>query len=73
MKDHQQEFLRTMPHEPRYQVMPWSESGHCCFGSTVVDTTSLEVLDTGYILVNRIVCECFEHDDAVRIAEELNR
>lgn len=46
----------------RYVVRRESESGHCCFGATVIDTAS----------EGANVCECFEVGDAERIARALN-
>lgn len=46
----------------RYVVLSGSESKHCCFSATVVDTES----------DNSTVCECFDGDEADRIAAALN-
>jgi hypothetical protein len=52
----------------RYKVVDGSQSGHCCFDATVVDTTK----PTGYRDHCEPMCECFERADAERIAAALN-
>lgn len=53
----------------RYQVVRESQSGHCCFVATVVDTaTPLEWPEGEF----KSVCECFELKDARKIAKALN-
>lgn len=70
------------PHrdQPRYQVVPESQSGHCCFEATVVDATRPDLRSTdgkhyqdsdGYLRYKQ-VCECFDLEDAKRIAAALN-
>lgn len=58
----------------RYQVIPGSQSCHCCFDYTVIDTTRPSWFDErpgrGQKYVE--VCECFEKEDADRIAAALN-
>lgn len=46
----------------RYVVVSGSESGHCCFEFTVVDTQE-----------ETTVCECFDEVSAVKIADALNK
>lgn len=63
----------------RFIVVDGSESGHCCFVATVVDTTApLMILGkpdqnprTGMPRYDS-VCECFDHADAERICSALN-
>lgn len=50
----------------RYKVIKGSESGHCCFEATVVDT---HVQTLGH---DDWVCECFDLPRAHQIAEALN-
>jgi hypothetical protein len=50
----------------RYQVVKGSESGHCCFEATVIDTEK-EVLGHP-----DWVCECFDPPRAHAIADALN-
>jgi hypothetical protein len=50
----------------RYKVVQGSESGHCCFDATVIDTLFSEGSD------NHLVCECFEVEQANLIAKLLN-
>lgn len=45
----------------RYAVKLGSESSHCCFAATVVDTTT-----------DRGICECFDEKDAKEICSALN-
>lgn len=47
----------------RYKVIWGSESGHCCFEATVVDTFCDEPV---------LVCECFNMENAQKIADLLN-
>lgn len=51
----------------RYKVVNESQSNHCCFQATVVDTTKYS--SPGQF---KEVCECFEEEDAKRICEALN-
>lgn len=46
----------------RYRVIEGSQSSHCCFEWTVIDTY------VGF----EAVCECFDEADAKMIAEALN-
>lgn len=57
----------------RYKVVEGSQSAHCCFGATVVDTTR-PVMIGGNQYNNEFeeVCECFDRADADRIAAALN-
>ena len=53
----------------RYKVVAGSDSCHCCFEHTVVDTRS----NTGYEpKPHSTVCETFNEEDATRIAMALN-
>lgn len=52
----------------RYIVVDGSVSAHCCFQASVLDTHEPDE----FIHKNgRVVCECFEVDDANRIARAL--
>ncbi|MNL08041.1 hypothetical protein D3C87_1287450 [compost metagenome] len=53
----------------RYQVVDGSESAHCCFEATVVDTHTPHPV---YRDQHAWVCECFERVDAEKIASALN-
>ena len=61
----------------RYVVVDGSTSAHCCFVATVVDTDRPEMIggeqweDEG-VPQYEAVCECFEPEDAERIAAALN-
>jgi hypothetical protein len=62
----------------KYQIFEGSQSTHCCFDATVVDTTKPEMVggeqykgEDGQ-LHYKAICECFNRDDAVRICEALN-
>ena len=62
----------------RYKVIDGSNSGHCCFVSTVVDTLRPLIIhgkpyhnDDGGPQFET-VCECFEAEDAKKIAAALN-
>ncbi len=53
----------------RYKVIEGSQSCHCCFEWTVVDTSrSMEYTESGY----PAVCECFDRADAEEICIALN-
>ena len=52
----------------RYQVVKGSESGHCCFEATVVDTH--KKCSGGHH--DDWVCECFNLSQAHQIADALN-
>lgn len=60
------------PMEPRFQVIGESTSGHCCFESTVIDTSKRADYSNEKDVWYEHVCECFEHEDALRIAKLLN-
>jgi hypothetical protein len=57
----------------RFKVTNESQSGHCCFGFTVVDTTK-PVMYHGKHYKGRFetLCECFEEDSANLICKALN-
>lgn len=57
----------------KYQVVEGSESAHCCFGFTVVDTEQ-PLVRSGVIFAGRFVsvCECFEKKEADLICAALN-
>lgn len=57
----------------RYIVVRGSQSMHCCFGATVVDTTR-PVMIGGEQYEGQFepLCECFDKADAERIAVALN-
>lgn len=53
----------------RYQVVPESRSGHCCFVATVVDTSKPLEWPKGEF---ESVGECFTKADAEKVARALN-
>lgn len=53
----------------RYEAIEGSQSGHCCFEGTVVDTTRKNSVHHDLF---KIVCECFDFADAEEIARALN-
>jgi hypothetical protein len=55
----------------RYRVVKGSESGHCCFEATVVDTEKEEGVG-GYDGQPDLVCECFDLSRAHTIADAMN-
>lgn len=59
----------------RYIVVDGSDTGHCCFDATVLDTTKPQLSGDGRVLPGRYeqVCECFEREAADMIADALNR
>lgn len=57
----------------RYVVVAGSQSAHCCFGASVVDTTRPYMIagkQWGNLFEE--VCECFYEADAEAIAHALN-
>lgn len=61
----------------RYIVVEGSQSGHCCFDATVVDTSRPVVYNETPYAPNGVqryepVCECFDNEDARAIADALN-
>lgn len=61
-----------MTGEGRYRVVNQSESAHCCFEATVVDTSRPQNYVDGDRQTYEAVCECFEMADAELIATALN-
>lgn len=63
----------------RYEVRDGSQSGHCCFESTVVDTEEPSMANGEQLDDDDdnprfdSVCECFNKDDAEKIAVALNQ
>lgn len=53
----------------RYKVVEGSETGHCCFGATVVDTHAPR---HGWEGKFDWVCECYGLKDAQKITDALN-
>jgi hypothetical protein len=57
----------------RYKVVEGSQSDHCCFYWTVVDTTRPVVIgETHWKGMYEAVCECFKWEDADNICASLN-
>lgn len=65
--------MTTQKKQPRYKVVGGSQSAHCCFTATVVDTYNPVIID-GEHYENQFaqVCECFDLEDAEKIADALN-
>lgn len=53
----------------RYQLREGSQSAHCCFAFTVVDTHQPEKYGDARFMV---VCECFDRSEADLIVSCLN-
>jgi hypothetical protein len=51
----------------RYLTIEGSQSCHCCFRWTIVDTYQPKIYHKW-----PSVCECYEHEDARRIEHALN-
>ena len=63
------------PKQPkkRFKIVDGSQSYHCCFAYTVVDTSRPEVVGgVQYKGQFNAVCECFERTDARLICDALN-
>ncbi len=57
----------------RYKVVEGSQSAHCCFDATIVDTTrSVMIGGKQYEGQFEAVCECFSKEAANMIAAALN-
>lgn len=57
----------------RFKIVEGSQSGHCCFGLTIVDTTRPKMIGgKQYRDEFESVCECFEDVDASMIVAALN-
>ena len=62
---------------PRYKVVEGSSSNHCCFEFTVIDTqllvsTGFGVGVDGITHGPKVMCECFEQEQAETICRALN-
>lgn len=57
----------------RYKIVEGSQSGHCCFDWTIVDTTD-PVMMHGHQYEGQFepVCECFNEEDAQLVVDALN-
>lgn len=57
----------------RFKVVTKSQSGHCCFEYTIVDTSKPYTIGgEQYSGMFEEVCECLEEDDARMICDALN-
>jgi hypothetical protein len=61
----------------RYRVVEGSQSGHCCFDFTVVDTERPEIIGGKPYVVDGVphyesICECLEREQADLIVNALN-
>jgi len=58
----------------RYKVVDGSQSVHCCFSATVVDTTRPLMIGGEQWKDEFVqVCECLDREDAELIATALNK
>lgn len=59
----------------RYKVIEGSQSYHCCFCATIVDTTKPLEQFEGYDGIPEFdsVCECFDIETAEMICAALNK
>ena len=57
----------------RYRVEEGSQSAHCCFVATVVDTKNVTFINDEGTKIYETVCECFTISDAAKIATALNK
>jgi hypothetical protein len=63
----------------RYAIYEGSQSAHCCFDATVVDTTKPDIIDGKHYRDGEdgqfhyeAVCECFSKEDAELVCRALN-
>lgn len=65
--------MRSVQMSDKYKVVGGSQSAHCCFETTVIDTTKPEMIDgKHYNNEYAAICECFEVTDAEDIVNALN-
>lgn len=73
--DTRDESLAHDSKKVRFIVIKGSESAHCCFQATVIDTKEGKVIHSeGYELNywDYTVCETFSIEDAIMICDALN-
>lgn len=62
----------------RYAIYGGSQSMHCCFEATVVDTSKPDIVSGKHYQGSdgqyhyEPVCECFTMDDAIKVCAALN-
>jgi len=57
----------------RYAIVEGSQTGHCCFNYTVVDTAKPSLVNGEHYKGQFVeVCECFDEEDAKLICDALN-
>ena len=61
----------------RYIIIEGSQSAHCCFDATVVDTMNPVIIGgkpyaPDGVQEYKSVCECFEVSDAIAICDAMN-
>jgi hypothetical protein len=66
-----------MSNKERYAAVAGSKSGHCCFEATVWDTEKPLMIggqhyESKGVFEFETVCECFDMEQALRVAEALN-
>lgn len=70
----EREHLLNPEQVMRYKAIGVSQSGHCCFEATVVDTTRPVMIGGEHYKEQfEAVCECFSAGEANMIADALNR
>jgi hypothetical protein len=59
----------------RFIAVEGSETAHCCFNASVIDRASPMIGGSDKPMQDKfsVVCECFDMEDAVKIADLLNR
>lgn len=57
----------------KYKAVKGSESGHCCFKGSVINTEAPKTNENGHVYGYEIVAETFEFLDSVNIAALLNK
>lgn len=55
----------------RYEIVEGSQTGHCCFVATIIDTYTNRNLYPKDLEHNAL-CECMDVDDAQKICAALN-
>lgn len=57
----------------RYKIVKGSESAHCCFDYTIVDSDTISMTYRDGSVDYKTMCECFDLEEAQVILDALNR
>lgn len=66
--------MDTKPQLHRFIIVDYSESMHCCFSNTILDTLNIiEDYPESETSSPKIMCETFDKESAVLICNALNK